>query len=189
LCHDREQVPGVSGAGHFPRLSLGVIPGVISDKRRLPFVTAIGLVAAARMQRGGVYPAAQQFDRSPLFRRARDYCERTFEEWYVLCPGRPLLAPRQVIGAAPASLDDLAAEARQAWAETIGRALRAMAAQRSGEAYFATLASQRTVELLARAAPDLRFAAPLGGLTLGQRLRWYDERLRVRQRLLIARSA
>jgi hypothetical protein len=141
------------------------------------------------MQRGGVYPAAQQFDRSPLFRRARDYCERAFEEWFVLCPGRPLLAPRQVIGATPAALDDLTAEARQAWAEMIGQALREIATQRSGEARFVTLASQRTVELLARAAPDLRFEAPLGGLTLGQRLRWYDERLRVRQRLLVARSA
>jgi hypothetical protein len=152
-------------------------------------VTEIALLAASRMQRGGVYPAAQQFDRSPLFRRARNYCERAFDEWFVLCPGRPLLSPRQVIGAAPASLDDLDAEARQAWAEAIGRALREMAAQRSGEAHFVTLASQRTVELLARAAPDLRFEAPLGGLTLGQRLRWYDERLRVRQRLLMARSA
>ena len=152
-------------------------------------MTAIGLLAASRMQRGGVYPAAHQFDRSPLFRRAREYCERAFDEWFVLCPGRPLLAPRQVIGAASASLDDLAAEERLAWAELVGRALREIAAQRSGEACFVTLASQRTVELLARAAPDLRFEAPLGGLTLGQRLRWYDERLRVRRRLLTARSA
>jgi hypothetical protein len=152
-------------------------------------VTAIGLIAASRMQRGGVYPAAQQFDRSPLFRRARDYCEREFDEWFVLCPGRPLLSPRQVIGATPASLDDLAAEERRTWAEVIGRALREMASQRSGEAHFVTLASQRTVELLARAAPELRFEAPLGGRTLGQRLRWYDERLLVRRRLLRARSA
>jgi len=155
----------------------------------LPFVTAFGLLAASRMQRGGVYPAAQQFDRSPLFRRARDYCERAFDEWFVLCPGRPLLAPRQVIGATTASLDALAAEERLAWAELVGKALQEIAAQRSGEAHFVALASQRTVELLARAAPDLRFEAPLSGLTLGQRLRWYDERLRVRRRLLTARSA
>jgi uncharacterized protein DUF6884 len=152
-------------------------------------VTAIGLIAASRMQRGSVYPAAQQFDRSPLFRRARNYCERVFDEWFVLCPGRPLLAPRQVIGARVASLDDLNAEERLAWAEMVGKTLREMATQRSEEAHFVALASQRTVELLARAAPDLRFEAPLGGLTLGQRLRWYDERLRVRQRLLTARSA
>ena len=152
-------------------------------------MTAIGLLSASRMQRGGVYPAAQQFDRSPLFRRARDYCERAFDEWFVLCPGRPLLAPRQVIGAAPAKLDDLVAEERLVWAEMVGRTLREMVAQRSGEAHFVALASQRTVELLARVAPDLRFEAPLSGLTLGQRLRWYDERLRVRRRLLTARSA
>jgi hypothetical protein len=152
-------------------------------------MTAIGLIAASRMQRGGVYPAAQQFARSPLFRRARDYCEREFDEWYVLCPGRPLLSPRQVIGASPASLDDLAAETRQAWAEMIGQALGERAAQRSGDAHFVALSSQRTVELLARAAPELRFDAPLSGLTLGQRLRWYDERLRVRERLLSSRSA
>jgi hypothetical protein len=81
----------------------------------------------------------------------------------VLCPGRPLLSPRQVIGATPASLDDLAAEEQHTWAEVIGRGLREMASQRSGEAHFVTLASQRTVELLARAAPELRFEAPLGG--------------------------
>jgi hypothetical protein len=151
-------------------------------------VTAIGLLAASRMQRGDVYPAAQQFDRSPLFRRARDYCERAFDEWYVLCPGRPLLAPRQVIGLAPAALDDLVAEERATWAAMIGQALREMAAVRSGEARFVALASQRTVDLLARGAPELRFETPLGGLTLGERLRWYDERLRVRQRLLQSRS-
>src|SRR5262249_52016977 len=108
-------------------------------------MTAIGLVAASRVQRDGVYPAAQQFDRSPLFRRARDYCERGFDEWVVLCPGRPLLSPRQVIGRRPgtacdlaaggrrpATLDDLAAEERRTWAEMIGQALREMATQRSG---------------------------------------------------------
>src|SRR5215831_2398238 len=132
------------------------------------------------MQRGGVYPAAHQFARSPLFRRARDYCERAFDEWFVLCPGRPLLSPRQVIGRLPATLDELAAVERHTWAEMIGQTLREMTTQRSGDAHFVALASQRTVELLARAAPDLRIDAPLGGLTLGQRLRWYDERLRVR---------
>ena len=68
----------------------------------------------------------------------------------------------------------------QALWEMIGQALREMATQRSGGARFVALASQRVVELLARAAPDLRFEAPLGGLALGQRLRWYDERLQVR---------
>ena len=56
----------------------------------------------------------------------------------------------------------------------VGEALRDRVAQRSGEAHFVALASQRTVELLVRAAPDLRFEAPLGGLTLGERLRWYE---------------
>jgi hypothetical protein len=49
----------------------------------------------------------------------------------------------------------------------------------SGEARFVVLASQRTAELLAQAAPDLRFDCPLDGLTLG-------ERLLVRSRLLPA---
>jgi hypothetical protein len=76
-------------------------------------VTSVGLLAASRMQRGVVCPASEQFDRSPLFRRACDYCERALDGWSVLCPGRPLLAPKQVIGAMPASLDALATEARR----------------------------------------------------------------------------
>jgi len=45
-------------------------------------------------------------------------------------------------------------------------------------------ASQRYADLLARVAPELPIELPLGGLPLRDRLRWYDERLRVRSRLL-----
>ena len=61
-------------------------------------VKRIGLVAAAKVRRGGVCQAREQFERSPVFRRARDYCERTYDEWYILSAEHALLPPQQVIG-------------------------------------------------------------------------------------------
>ena len=44
----------------------------------------IGLVAASKRRRGGIARAHDQFDPSPVFRRARDFCDRSYSEWYVL---------------------------------------------------------------------------------------------------------
>jgi len=45
-------------------------------------------------------------------------------------------------------------------------------------------AGQRHAELLQRANPDLVFELPLSGMSLYQRLRWYDDRLRIASRML-----
>ena len=54
----------------------------------------IGLVAASKRRRGGIARAHEQFEPSPVFRRARDFCDRSYSEWYVLST-MYLLAPPQ----------------------------------------------------------------------------------------------
>ncbi len=144
----------------------------------------IGLVAAPGRQRGGVRQAHEQFDVSPLFRRARDYCERAFDEWYILSASSYLLAPRQVIGADERPLHKLSTEERLEWAREVAARLHTLAQQRAESLTLVLFASQRYADLLARVAPTLTIEQPLGGLTLRERLRWFDERLTVRSRLL-----
>ncbi len=144
----------------------------------------IGLVAAAQRRRTGVRQAREQFASSPTFRRARDYCERAYGEWYILSASHLLLAPQQVIGPDELRLSALTADERLEWAARVAARLRARR-DRSAEALtFVLFASHRYATLLARAAPELSIELPLRGLAPRERLRWYDERLRVRSRLL-----
>ncbi|HEX9035537.1 MAG TPA: hypothetical protein VF808_00945 [Ktedonobacterales bacterium] len=144
----------------------------------------IGLVAAPRVRRGGILQARDQFDASPLFRRARDYCERHRLEWYILSASHGLIPPQQVIGDTHAVVHTMTPEERARWAEDIAARLAALQARSAQPVVFTLLASQRYVELLLRAAPALPLVTPLAGLTLAARLRWFDERLRVQPRLL-----
>jgi hypothetical protein len=144
----------------------------------------IGLVAAAKLRRGGILRARDQFDLSPVFRRTRDYCERAGMEWYILSGSHYLLSPQQVIGPDDAFIHALDSDARAAWAAEVAARLRALAARSSEPTTFTLLASQRYADLLARAAPDLTLELPLSGLGLAARLRWFDHRLRLRSRLL-----
>jgi hypothetical protein len=150
---------------------------------------AIGLVAASKRRRGGVARAHEQFDLSPVFRRARDFCDRAYSEWYVLSTSCYLLAPpQQVIAAHETPLRMLSAAERATWAEDVARQLRLRTARTDEPITFVLYASQLYGELLTRAAPDLSFEMPLSGMTFVERLHWYDDRLRIRARVLAVAS-
>lgn len=144
----------------------------------------IGLVAAPRARRGGILQARVQFEASPLFRRARDYCERAGLEWYILSATHGLLSPRQVVGDSGAAVTLLSAEERARWASDVTARLDELIARSGQPLTFTLLASQRYADLLTHAAPHLPLTTPLAGLDTSARLRWFDERLRVRSRLL-----
>ncbi|MEO7003744.1 MAG: DUF6884 domain-containing protein [Ktedonobacterales bacterium] len=147
-------------------------------------VKQIGLVAAAKVRRGGVCQAREQFERSPVFRRARDYCERTYDEWYILSAEHALLTPQQVIGPDGAHLHMVATEKRLRWAKQVAESLAERQRQSTEPLVFVLYASQRYAELLLRVAPDMPLEQPLSGMALRERVRWFDERLQVRSRLL-----
>lgn len=147
--------------------------------------TTIALVAARARQRGVVCRAAEQFDASLVFRRARDYCQRVYPEWYVLSTRHGLITPQQVVGPGERPLWALAAEERWAWAREVTRALDARQARSAEPLTFALFTSQLYAEVLSRVAPHCTFELPLSGLSFGERLRWYDERLTTRPRLLL----
>jgi hypothetical protein len=146
--------------------------------------TRIGLVAQPKRRRGGICRAREQFEPSALFRRARDFCDREHGEWYILSTSHGLVAPQQVIGAQAPHLHTLDARARSTWARSITDRLRERQERSATPLTFVVYASQQYADLLARAAPDLAFERPLAGLPLRERLRWYDDRLRLATRVL-----
>ncbi len=145
---------------------------------------AIGLVAASKRRRGGIARVHEQFDPSPVFRRARDFCDRSYSEWYVLSTVYLLAPPQQVIGAGEPALYLLSAAERTTWAEAVARQLRERAGRSAKPPTFVLYGSQLYAEVLTRAAPDLQFKMPLSGMSFVERLHWYDERLRIQPRVL-----
>ena len=145
---------------------------------------AIGLVAASKRRRGGIARAHEQFDPSPVFRRARDFCDRAYSEWYVLSTTYLLVPPQQAIGAAEPPLHLLSASDRAAWAESVAQRLRLRASRSAEPLTFFLYASQQYTELLMRAAPDLSFQRPLSGMSFVEQLHWYDDHLRIESRML-----
>jgi hypothetical protein len=144
----------------------------------------IGLVAAPKRRRGGIWRARDQYDPSAVFRRARDYCERAYQEWYVLCTAHGLLSPQQVIGPDAPPLHTMPASERNAWAERVAEQLRERIERSAEPLIFVLYASQENAETVRRAAPFAEIEQPLAGLSLGGRLHWYDERLRIHSRVL-----
>lgn len=149
----------------------------------------IGLVAASRWQRGTICRASEQYDPSPVFRRARDYCARHYGEWYIISVRHQLLTPQRVIGPGEPALAGLCAAERLCWGERVAADLRARCARSAEPLTFVLYAGQRCADTLQRAAPELTFELPLAGMSLRDRIRWYDERLRVRSRVLSPQPA
>jgi hypothetical protein len=147
-------------------------------------VRYIGLVAPSRRRRGSICRAREQFELSHVFRRARDFCERAYGEWYILSTQHYLLAPQQVIGGGEPPLATMQAAERQAWAERVAQQLRERGARSAEPVVFVLYGSQRYAELLMRAAPFATIELPLAGMSLRERIRWYDERLQIRARVL-----
>ena len=149
-------------------------------------IRKIGLVTSPRHERGVICRADEQFSPSPVFRRARDYCQRYFDEWYIVSVRRGLLAPGQVIGPGELALLGLAPDERHRWAASIVDALRQRMERSREPVSFVLFSSQRCAELLLRTGQCLSIEVPLNGSGLRERISWYDERLRTESRILPA---
>jgi hypothetical protein len=144
----------------------------------------IGLVVAPGRQRVGIMRASESYSRSPLFRRACDYCQRGRDEWHILSARHGLLAPRQVIAADEIAWGLLSPAERAEWARRTADQLIARCERSGEEIVFVLYGSRQYARLLQHAAPNLRFELPLAGMTARERARWFDERLRVTPRTL-----
>ena len=144
----------------------------------------IGLVVAPAKQRAGIMRASDSYSRSPLFRRACEYCQRSRDEWHILSARHGLLAPHQVVGADELTWSILSPLERREWALRTATQLVARCERSGEEIVYVLYGPRQYARLLLRAAPSLRFELPLAGMTARERAHWFDERLAVSPRTL-----
>lgn len=139
----------------------------------------IGLVSCTKTKREHAASPRDLYDPSPLFRKARRYCERYHDYWYVLSAMHYLLDPD---GSPVEPYDETLTSARVArkreWSERVYSELRGAGLLNedvtlvfnAGKAYYAEL-----LPLLEE--HDVEIRLPLDGLMIGERLKWYNQRL------------
>ena len=119
--------------------------------------------------------AARDLYVSPLFKKERAYAERSSLPWYILSAEHGLVAPDEWLAPYERYLPDTPSAFRQAWAMWVVERLELLAGPlgsqvieiHAGSAYIDPFRGH----LATKGASILE---PLAGLTMGQRLAWYN---------------
>jgi hypothetical protein len=140
--------------------------------------TEIGLISCTKSKRNEPAPPGDLYDPSPSFRKARAYCERTHDDWYVLSAKHGLLAPDDPpIEPYDEALTNAPIARRREWAQRVAKEMTEeelldsenVLVIHAGKAYYEDL-----LPLLEKQGVTVEL--PLEGLRQGERLRWYNER-------------
>jgi len=126
----------------------------------------IGLVSCSKSKLARPCAARDLYTASPLFRKARAYCERHYDAWYILSAKYGLVHPDLVIAPYDVTLKTMPQVERRAWGQRVAAQIRQLGHHtfyaHAGEEYLAHLRGITIVKVLE-------------GCTIGQRLRWYNE--------------
>lgn len=144
------------------------------DHRRADTAPHLVLVGCVKTQLPVRAPADELFG-SPLFRRRREFAERSGLPWFVLSSRHGLVRPEEVIEPYDLCLARQPIAARRAWGRLVIGQLHAVLGNLTG----------RTLEIHAGAAhiepielglceSGATVVTPLRGLALGQHLAWYS---------------
>ena len=163
FCHDAEKTePLLYSEEELERI-------IASVKGRNP-VDAIVPLSGGRDSSFVLYAARELYD-SEWFHKASAYAERTADRWYILSAKYGLVDPDTVIEPYDATLKTMPAAARREWA---GKALaRLLPLLRAGDRVV-ILAGQAYREHLVGPieAAGCQAMVPMGGLRIGEQLRW-----------------
>ncbi|TET55369.1 MAG: hypothetical protein E3J64_00350 [Anaerolineales bacterium] len=126
----------------------------------------IGLVSCTKRKLDHACPARELYSASALFRKARAYCERHYDAWYILSAKHDLVHPGDDLAPYDVTLKRMGVADRRAWGRRVSADLRAL-----GDHVFYAHAGKDYLEYIA----GVNLVNVLEGLTFGQRLRWYNE--------------
>ncbi len=116
---------------------------------------------------------------SPLFRSERAYAEAAGERWFILSAEHGLVAPDEILHPYELRLSTTPARYRQEWGVKVVQQLQDVAGPLRGKTIEAHAGAAYIDPIRAgvmQAGGHL--VEPLAGLTLGQRLAWYNRRMR-----------
>ena len=145
--------------------------------RSHPPSVQVGLASCTKTKLDHPAPPRDLYEPSALFRKARQYCERHHDEWYVLSAKHGLLAPdAPEIEPYDETLADVGVDKRQTWADRVADELDAEGLL-SPETELVVHAGRAYYEYLVPAVePEVATVTlPTEGLAIGETLAWYDE--------------
>ncbi|MBX7435453.1 hypothetical protein JDV09_25655 [Mycobacterium sp. Y57] len=134
----------------------------------------IVLVTCVKTKRDRPSPAKDLYT-SALFRKQRAYAERSGVPWFILSAEHGLVAPDEWLAPYERYLPDMSKEFRSAWSAWVAARLEVLAGSLAGK----TIEIHAGSVYLDAVRPDLEALGatvtdPLRGLSMGQRLSWYD---------------
>lgn len=130
----------------------------------------IALVSCVKKKRAVRCPAQDLYD-SDLFRKMKCYAQQHSDRWFILSAKYGLLSPETVIAAYEQTLNTMRAHDRREWAKKLHAQMREHGLLHSGVS-FLWLAGKKYREHLAELLSDYPQDDPLGGMGIGQRLKW-----------------
>jgi hypothetical protein len=122
--------------------------------------------------------AAKDLYISTLFKKERGYAERQGIPWFILSAEHGLVAPDEWLAPYERYLPDTPATYRAAWGPWAAERLELLVGPLSGKT-IEVHAGASYIEAIAEplTAKGAAILNPLEGLSMGARLRWYDERI------------
>lgn len=147
----------------------------MASTRQESTVTAADLLLVGCVKRKLDRPApARDLYTSALFRKGRDYAERSGLRWYILSAEHGLVAPESVLAPYDLRLSRTPRAYRREWGERVLKQLNEVASPLAGkviEIHAGAPYSEAIRDLLK--ADGSTVLEPLQGLTIGRRLAWY----------------
>lgn len=120
--------------------------------------------------------AAKDLYVSPLFRRERRYAEGRGLPWFILSAEHGLVTPDEWLSPYERYLPDTPASYRSAWGRWVAEKLDVLVGPLAGK-LIEIHAGKTYLDVIAEPlqAKGARLLSPLHGLSMGQRLSWYDD--------------
>ena len=130
----------------------------------------IGLISCTKAKLSRSAPARELYSASDLFRKAAAYCDAYLDGWFVLSAKHGLVESERVLEPYDVTLKTMSSLERRRWGAQVAQQLRQL-----GDVALEAHAGADYVRPLIEAGVAL--GEPLRGLAIGQRKRWYLERL------------
>jgi len=130
----------------------------------------IGLISCTKAKLSWPAPARELYSASDLFRKAAAYCDTHLDGWFVLSAKYGLVEPERELEPYDVTLKTMSSLERRRWGAQVAQQL-----QQLGDVALEAHAGADYVRPLIEAGVAL--GEPLRGLAIGQRKRWYLERL------------
>jgi hypothetical protein len=130
----------------------------------------IGLISCTKAKLKRPAPARELYSASDLFKKAAAYCAANLDGWFVLSAKYGLVEPDRALEPYDVTLKAMSSSERRRWGMRAAEQLRQL-----GDVALEAHAGAYYVQPLLDAGVVLD--NPLRGLSIGQRKRWYLERL------------